>query len=335
MRILYHMTMLPPPLPGAEAISQEVGALQRTFGGRVIYLNPNARCPVHVPRLLFGFHQLRQIRLLEDNLDLHHLYNPDPFPYPVLRRLRHPAVYSLTGGVRSTRLNRPFFAALEAVTVPDEESLNRTRAMGLHNVWLVRPGIDTARFSYMPASSNAGIRLLMGSAPWARSQFRSKGVDALLSAARQMPQLHLVFLWRGVLADEMDHRVRRAGLIDRVEVLNREVNVNEVLATVHATVALATRPAIVRAYPHSLMESLAAGKPVIVSQAIPMAAYVRGAGCGTTVAEVTPESLVQAIQTLTSDYRHFQQAALEVGSTDFTIEAMLSSYREVYEHVLQ
>ena len=58
----------------------------------------------------------------------------------------------------------------------------------------------------------------------------------------------------------------------------------------------ASNPAIIRSYPHSLMESLAAGKPVIVSRQIPMADYVQRMGCGTVVDSVTPVDLLAAIK---------------------------------------
>jgi hypothetical protein len=45
---------------------------------------------------------------------------------------------------------------------------------------------------------------MVGSAPWTKGQFRTKGVEALLEAARQNPRLHLIFLWREVLAEEME-----------------------------------------------------------------------------------------------------------------------------------
>jgi len=332
MSILYHLTIPPPPLPECEAISQEIQALRDHFGGGLSYLNPNRRAPIYIPRALFGFHRLGRLRAMEAGFDLHHLYNPDPFPFPVLRALRRPIVYSLTGGV-VRRPNLPFLAALAAVTVADEDSLERLRAWGLRNVFLARPGIDTARFSCTPLRLRDGVRLLVGSAPWTRGQFRTKGIDALLAAAQQLPSLHLLFLWRGVLAEEIERRVRRLGLTKRVQVLNRRVDVNEALAGAHAGVALATGPAIIRAYPHSLLESLAAGKPVLVSRAIPMASYVERTGCGTVVEAVTPAALCAAVDSLIGRYAELQQAAREVGQRDFSLQRMIASYQEVYEHV--
>ena len=334
MNVLYHLTILPPKMPECEAISQEIGALRAHFGGNLIYLNPNQRSPFYVPRLLFGFHRLGLLRRLESEVHLHHLYNPDPFPFPVLRALQRPIVYSLTGGVRSGRLNVPFFASLAAVTVADEGSLKYLKSQGLDNAALVRPGIDMSRLTCSPLPLRSEIRVMVGSAPWTRRQFRTKGVEALLSAAKQAPHLRLVFLWRGVLAEEMERQVRRMNLEKQVTVLNKLVDVNQVLAGVHASITLASAPGIVTSFPHSLLDSLAAGKPVLISRAIPMAEYVEETGCGKVVESVTPTDILTALESLAKEYGELQTAAQQVGQRDFTQQQMIASYRRAYERVL-
>lgn len=333
MSVLYHLTIFPPRLPECEAISQEVNILRRHFGGSPVYVNPHQGLPIYIPRLLFGFHQLKELRRLEIENHLHHLYNPDPFPFPYLRLLRRPVIYSITGGVANKRINTRFFASLSAVTVYDEESLKYLRAIGLENIVWIPPGIDTSRFSCTPLPLRSEMRLLVGSAPWTKAQFQSKGIDALLDAAKRLPRLHLIFLWRGVLADVMEEKVRHLGLEGRVQVLNHQVDVNCILANVHAAVALAEKPTIIRSYPHSLMESLAAGKPVLVSRNIPMAGYVEKTGCGVVVEQVTPDAIMAAIDVLMSRYDDFQRTSQMVGPRDFSIQKVIQAWGETYERV--
>jgi glycosyltransferase involved in cell wall biosynthesis len=330
MKILYHLPILPPERPACEAISQEISALRSRFGGDVIYLNPNRHSPIYVPRLLFGFHKLRQLRILEESVDIHHLYNPDPFPFPILRVLRKPVVYSLTGGVEEKKVNTQFFGSLAAVTVTDQKSFYHLGRQGVSNVFLVPPGIDTSRFTYTCQPLRSEVRLMVGSAPWTRAQFKTKGVNALLEVACQMPRLHLVFLWRGVLTEEMERRVRRMGLEDRVEVLDRVVDVNEILAEVHASVTLAMEPDIVKAYPHSLLESLAAGKPVLVSRAIPMADYVEEKGCGVVVEKVRPNDVIVAVETLIANYYSLQRTTHHLDKRTISRQNMILSFEMVY-----
>lgn len=321
-------------MPECVAEVQEINALRNHFGGDMVYLNPNQHSPIYLPRLLFGFHKLAELRKREVDLDLHHVYNPDPFAFPMLRHLERPVIYSISGGVGNRRPNIHFFNSLAAVVVPDERSSKRLEVWGLDKVFCVRAGINTAQFTFSPLPLQSEINLMVGSAPWTRTQFRTKGIDALLAAAQRYSQLRLIFLWRGVLADEMKRRVRHKNLTEQVTVLDKQVDVNKVLADVHASITLAAAPGIVKSYPHSLLESLAAGKPVLVNRAIPMADYVERTGCGAVVDDVTPESILEAVETLAAEYKALQESAQRVGQRDFTQRAMIASFHEVYQDVL-
>lgn len=335
MKLLYHLTIMPPKMPKAEALSQEIAALQTSFGGELLYLNPNISSPVYLPRLLFGFHKLPEIRRREAKIDLHHVYNPDPFPFPILRFLQKPVVYSLSSGVGQKRPNIPFLSKLTAVTVPDERSYDRLVQWGLKNVHLVRAGVANGRFSHTPQSINGKIRLLVASAPWTAAQFQSKGVDALLAFAAQRADVELIFLWRGHHLNEMQQRVAAHNLADRVQVIDKLVDVNAILATVHAAVNLASTEGIVKAYPHSLLDSLAAGKPVLVSRAIPMADFVTETGCGAVVETVTPEAIGLAVDRLVANYAEMVETAVHIGQREFSLQKMIDAYRMVYETALE
>jgi glycosyltransferase involved in cell wall biosynthesis len=331
MRIGYLLPILPPHLPAAEALSQEIAALRRHFPGELLYLNPNDRSPLYIPRLLFGFHRLPHLRRLEQRIDLWHFYNADPFAFPILRWLRKPVVYTIGGGIGPRRPNLAFFNNLAAVTVYDEAILAQLQVWGLRNGTVIRPGIEVSRFTQQPMPLLGELRLLMGSAPWTAAQFQSKGVDALLVAAQQRPHLHLVFLWRGILAEAMQTRVRQLGLERQVTIYNQLVDVNQVLATVHASIVLATNSGIVKAYPHSLLDSLAAGKPVLVSPTLAMARYVTQMGCGVVVDQVRAAAILAALDQLTERYDDLCRTAAQVGPRDFTLEQTIAAYQKVYE----
>jgi len=322
-------------MPAAEALSQEIEALRRVYTGDLLYLNPNRQAIGRIPRIFFGFQRLREIRRREAQIDLHHFYNPDPFPFPILRFLRRPIVYTISSGLAADQPISSFFEHISWVTVPDERSLAYLRAAGIVRASVVRAGVDTGRFTHAPQPDGDEIRLLMASAPWTAAQFGSKGVDALLAAASREPRLHLIFLWRGVLTEAMMAHIERMGLQRQVTVLDRLVDVNQILAGVHAAVALADGPGIVKSYPHSLLDSLAAGKPVLVSRAISMADYVSSTGCGEVVADVTPEAILEAVDRLLNDYAQLVEVAQTVGKRDFTQEAMVDGYGRIYRSLVE
>jgi glycosyltransferase involved in cell wall biosynthesis len=337
MSIAFLIPTPPPVLAAAEAYAQEIEALKSRFGGRVFYINPNRFLPRHLPlqlpRPCFGLHNLPLLLLAGSRHRIYQLYSPSLYPYPMLSLLRRPVVFTLTGRAGDDPVRADAFRRFAAVTVPDPESLERLRSAGLTNVRLVRAGVDIRRFSSHPLPVGKEIRLLMASAPWTREQFASKGIDALLDAAAREPRLHLTLLGRGVLTQEIRDRVRERDLGGRVEVVDRLADVDRVLAGVHATVNLAGRGDVVKAYPHSLMESLVAGKPVLVSRAIPMPAYVEVKGVGAVVERVSAEGVLAALGELLDAYAERSRRALELGRRDFALAAMTESFEKVYSEI--
>ena len=334
MSILYHLTIPRPAHPALDAVVQEAMALQAQFGGAVVYLNPTRRPGSRYPERLYGLHRLPYLRRQEATIRLHHVYNPHLFYFPYLRWLRRPIIYSVTAGLRPQRpANLERLGRLAAIVVSNERDLTTVRGWGLENAHVIQPGIDTSRSSPTPPPPGPGFRLLAGSAPWSAAQFHSKGIEALLAAAEARTDLRLVCLWRGILFEEMQARVARSGLGERVEVINRRVDVNAVLARVHAAVVLAQEATLVKAFPHSLLEALAAGRPVLVSRALPMADYVERTGCGQVVETVSPEGVLEALERLAMNYDAHQATALRVGRRDFSRKALMNEYERLYaEH---
>lgn len=332
MRVLYHVTTPPPAIPGTEAVLQEIQHLLGRVDGEVVYLNPSPTPRTRVPRPLYGLHKISAIRRQEVDVDLHHIFNPDLFLFPVLRFLRKPVIYTVVSGL-GERAPRGM-AGLSRVLAPSRGDVARLAGRGYGGGRLILPGIDLAGFTPTPPPPVSPFVVLAGSAPWTAEQFRAKGVEALLAVAGSMPDLRLVFLWRGVGEATMRARVTALGLEDRVEILAERVDVNAVLAGVHAAVLLADRPEIVKAYPHSLLEALAVGRPVLISDCVPMSEYVGSQGCGEVVAGVDETSLAQAIGRLRAGYGARQSAAVTVGRRDFDHARMVDEVVGIYGEVV-
>jgi glycosyltransferase involved in cell wall biosynthesis len=335
VRILYLLTAPPPPLEGTDAVAQEAERLRARFGGHLESIAVSSRPGARIPRTLYGLQKARSLRRLEQAVDLVHVYHAELFAFPVLRLLRKPIVYSAVTGLGSGRLpGLRFLRRLSAIVVPTRHDLSRLHQLGVPQGHVVTAGIDATRFTFQPAPRGETFVLMSGSAPWAARQFRTKGVDAMIEVLRQMPSLRLVFLWRGWLIEELRRRIGARGLEDRVEILTERVDVNEVLGRVHAAVVLAEEPKLVKAFPHSLLESLAAGRPVILSKGIALAEHVEETGCGQVVRGVDPGDLAEAIRSLRDAYSSFQAKALLVGRRDFSLEKLIEDYRDVYTSAL-
>ena len=102
-------------------------------------------------------------------------------------------------------------------------------------------------------------------------------------------------------------------------------------------VVLAATPALVKAYPHSLLDGLAAGRPVLVSRAIPMSRFVEQSGCGEVVEDapagsaepISTHALLAAIDRLRSAYAARQAAAVR-HRADFGLDQMRADFANVY-----
>jgi glycosyltransferase involved in cell wall biosynthesis len=174
------------------------------------------------------------------------------------------------------------------------------------------------------------VTLLMASAPWVEEQFESKGIDILLRAAAQDRRLKLILLWRGLLLDKLLDRIQRLGVEDRVEVVTERVNVNNYLRRAHAAVMIAKRGDMVKSYPHSLIESLVAGKPVVLTSVLSMADYVGQQDCGIVLDDVSVPGLLGAIETLNLRYATLSENARRIESHVFSEGAMIENYRRLY-----
>jgi glycosyltransferase involved in cell wall biosynthesis len=246
--------------------------------------------------------------------------------------VRNPVVYTVLTSLRHIAKPRrlKFLAGLHCIVVSNERDASILHSWGLTNYAVVPPAIETTRLTQSALPIGDEITLLMASAPWIEEQFEQKGVDDLLEAAANIPKLRLILLWRGLLLNELRQRVARHGIGDRVEIVTERVDIDDYLRRAHAAVLAPKRSDIVKAYPHSLLESLFAGKPVILSAALPMADYVRQQGCGIVVEDVDPKTLMQAIDDLRSRYDELAQRARLVDPQQFSQQAMIDRYRDIY-----
>ena len=255
-----------------------------------------------------------------------------PYYFPVLRFLKNPVVFtvvaSLAGRSRPAHIDR--LNALRGLVVSSERDAAVLRSWGITNCTIVPPAIDAPGLAPQRLPLGGEITLLMASAPWVEEQFDTKGVDVLLEAVARDPAIKLILLWRGLLLDELKARIAKFGVADRVEVVPGRVEIGDYLKRAHATVLLAKRSDIVKAYPHSLIESLLAGKPVILTEALPMADFVRERDCGIVASGADVPSVLSAVESLRTRYGTIAENARAIKSRAFSKAAMIESYRALY-----
>jgi glycosyltransferase involved in cell wall biosynthesis len=318
---------------GADAYFQEVHRLKNTFNGQVTSLYPFRRPGRGVDRAWLGWQALPRLWWLERTCTAHIILNADLFPYPCLRWLRRPVYYQVFAGL-PTNLRAEWVQAAQAfaaVLVGAEPDAQRLQQAGLPNVQVLPACVDETHFRPTPApTSTTPFHLLLGSAPWAVSQFKSKGLLTLLDAVAQMPDLHLTVLWRGLHRDALDAEITRRQLGARVHVLDGFVDVGQVMQSVHATVVLAEKPEMVKAFPNSLVESLLCGRPVLLNQAIAMASWVQAERVGVVAESLGLADVLAAIHRLQARYQILLDTSSKINRKNFSE----SQWQTILEYTL-
>jgi glycosyltransferase involved in cell wall biosynthesis len=331
MKIAYYTTIPPPPISGTESVFNEIRILMDYFDGQRIDLYPFKKLIPQLPWQLFGLHRFYDLIQLDRVVDIHHIFSPRLQPFPVLQFLRKPVVYTIVSSIYPLpeHLRWPKFT----LVVGSERDLITASKLGIKNCRFVRHGIDTSRMQKNPLMLKNELTLLSASAPWADQQFQEKGFDLLFDVISRKINLRLIILTRGILTDELKQRLKLFDIEDRVTVIDKFVDINIILSKTHGTIVMAENQGAIRATPHSLIESLAAGKPVLISDTIPMADYVRDRNVGCIVKDHSIQSLNTAIDVFIDRYDVFRTNAEAIGGKDFSKEKMIADYTEVYEEL--
>lgn len=334
MQVACHFAIPRPPELDRDAAVQDGMRIVNRVGGLVNFLYPGKRANIFIPRFFCGLHQLAKLRAIDQRVDVHHVFSNGLYPYPVLSFFKKPIVFSSLIGVSSPKLAISSLSLhnVRHFTVPTASDQALMKAGGYKNVSVVPSGIELSRFSFSPLAVEEKFILFCGSAPWNQEQFHDKGVDLLLETMGKLPWLHVVFLWRGVLLREMMRRISAAGVMSQATVLSEYVDVNKVLAQVHAGVIVVANQNVIKGYPHSLLETLGAGKPIIVSDCLPMADLARQ-GAGGVVKSLYLEEFIAAVEQVRNGYKKYVTRITKLDLTCFTEKEMLRKMIEIYESV--
>ena len=333
LRILYISPSPPPKVKGTDGLFTEIGNLRKIFGGDMISLSPARSLPPMIPVSLYGMHQIQALKRHNREVDIFHLFFPYVVNFRILGHLSRPIIYTIISGIDGKHLPRSSPTCTLVVSSLREAEILRSR--GFSRVHVIRPGIDHSQIHVTPPQEpDHEFVLLAGSAPWTRRQFDTKGFDLLLKVLKQLPQIRLICLWRGALYREWSDRVKSFGLADRVEIIQEKADISELLSRCHAAVVLSATADQVKSYPNSLMESLAAGRPVLVSRSNPMSYYVEDNSCGKVIEDLCLQELIDAIREIVDDYSAFSIAALR-GGRNLSATQMIDDYRHLYQEVIE
>ena len=185
------------------------------------------------------------------------------------------------------------------------------------------PHLDPSRF-----------RVLFATSPDRAGGLETRGVNLMMEAAGRLPDVDFLVPWRPwaegrQLADECRRRAPSNVHIS-VELVP---DMTRLFHAVDATIAPFLQRASMKLCPTSLVESLACGRPVLVSTHVGISDLVRDEHCGT-VFEPTIESLCDAIARIHGRYAALASSALRVAERYFDQAQCFARHEQLYEEVL-
>ena len=260
---------------------------------------------------------------------------------PLVRRSRL-MVTCPTGWHLPTRLVR----RADTVVAISEATASRLRHLGCRQVLTVPPGINLDEWTPQDAG-DARRRMGIPDVPtllFAGHYLEGGGLEqalAVLARLRRQGEVRLVLAMRTWVRkkhskgspEELQAELRASGLEDSVTVLGRNPDMR---TAVHAASALLFQPRQLELktdLPITLLEGLAAGRPIVVGTAPPLPELADGSGAVTVVGTDDTEATAAALHHMLHDPTELAQrgaAARALARTRYSSERMVAGYAEAY-----
>jgi glycosyltransferase involved in cell wall biosynthesis len=205
-------------------------------------------------------------------------------------------------------------------------------------VQLVYPGIDLTAFRPRPRTAHARRpKVLLATFPRSTEELDSRGVRFLLSAAAALPDVDFILLtrpWRsgGTAAAQVGQEIESAGLRNVTLLSGTQTDMNKVYSGADFTIIPYTAPDGGKECPRSLIESMACGVPVLISDVAPFSRFVEAQDCGA-VFRLQPEALGAALERGLQRYEHVSARAVTCAGSFFNIHATFERYAKIYDSV--
>ncbi|HLC52801.1 MAG TPA: glycosyltransferase [Candidatus Nanoarchaeia archaeon] len=328
--------------PKYEAISKEVSLLANHFREshfvKLHDLHLDGLTKIKFNQKISSYHFLYYpfllfyIKFLSYGNKINHIYTSlGDLPYLNVLSLKNTVLTAAASSSFNKILRRKKkLEQLNRIVVETNKQKNDLIKAGIsgEKIQLVYPSVDLDKFFYQKAQGV--FKLLYASCPIRRSDFKKRGIYLLLRSAKSIRDVYFIFAWRKGAYQEINSLVNIMNL-KNVKIENEIVkDMNQRYAEIHATVIPYTRfHDYLKLIPNSVIESLAAGKPVIVSNKTEVAGIVKKYKCGV-VFEPTVEHFQEALKDLKKNYQDYQKNCRRVAEKYFSKDVFLNSYEKIY-----
>jgi glycosyltransferase involved in cell wall biosynthesis len=323
-----------------EAIAAEVALLRRGFPSSVAWGLSHRRWALLSWRRGYCLHPRLQLlfrlatRLLEAAFDLHHVFGSLGDWFYLRRPRRRPTV--LTVAVHGRPVERGLLEQIDRFVVENPEGRGELERLGIdrRRIRLIFPPVNLERFAPCPPPAQP-FTVLFASSPEEESWLGARGVPQLVEAAALRPEMRFRLLWRPW--GNSEGRVRRwiaeKGLRNVELLVGCWKDMARQYHTAHVCAAPFTDPERSKSAPNSVVESLACGRPVLVTEHVGLAGLIREGGAGLSCA-ATGEALAEHLDRLQAGWAQYSQAARRLAERWFGAERFLAAYQRLYDELI-
>lgn len=326
--------------PEMEAIAGEVALLRRHFRPSIAWGISSARWLQLSWRRGFGVHPRMHWLFrgatwaLQRAFRVNHIFGGLGDWFHLTAASKRPTV--LTVATESAACDRSLLDRVDRFGVEWPGARDSLLRMGIdpERIDLIFPPVDLVRFT--PGGFADGPpTVLFASSPDRADWLEARGVKLLLDLAGLMPKVQFRLLWRpwGTAFPQVQEWIRKRELVN-VE-LRREkvVDMAAEYGQVHVTIAPFTDMSRCKAVPNSLLESLACGVPVVVTDLVGLAEIIESENCGR-VAAANPNRLCDAVEQVLATQKKLRAAARAAAENWFSAAGFIECYRRMYAQVI-
>lgn len=181
--------------------------------------------------------------------------------------------------------------------------------------------------------SDVPFTIAFATSPLSPGNLLTRGVHLMIRVAALLPDVRFIFAWRKCDHEELQRLIAGAG-VRNIDVRNGVVDMHDVFASAHATILPGLCHDSLKPCPQSLVDSLAHGKPVLVSTPTHVADLIATSGAGV-VFEPGVDALCDAIRSLRERYAECQARCQPTAASTFSPETFVAKHRALYTEILE
>lgn len=333
--------------PAMEATSKEVNTLFRFFDGKIHDLHLDSYFKIIFKKDFFSYHfifypLLFPIICLLNKKRILHVFTGlgDSVYLPFLPKKQ--MLLTSTNFFSRYKIRKRYKHLKKVKKIVVESEVQKKELLAAEvsesKIELIYPSVDLKKFSYQKAAGE--FKILNASCPTKKKDFKRRGISLLFAVDKRLDdcgvELHLMwrhgFDWfRKII---INRKTKGLGL-QSIKVSPGIIkDMNEVFSQYHCTIIPYTRlDEYLKLVPLTVLESLAAGKPVLISSRTGITNLIKKEKCGV-VFEPEPESLIKAVKEIKKNYRKYQKNCRKTAERYFSEKLFIKGYGKIYSEIL-